>query len=135
MRDSQAKRILFTELRRGPLTEVEASLWPAGLRAEMIREGVVRKLEDGGLALVNAVGYASNSDRPSTIPPPNQSGTMPAVHVTLPTLTGRVPQDALDYLDSIADAGESRSETLRRVMAEVVTKGIGRKTRSKAAGQ
>lgn len=129
MRDQQAKLILFNELRRGPLSGVEASLFPVRLRSELVREGVAKTRDDGGLELANPTTYSSTT--PATIPPPSQSGTMPAV--TMPTLTGRVPQEALDYLDALRDGNESRSDVLRRVMLEVVERGVGRK-RAKVVG-
>lgn len=123
MRDSQAKRILFTELRRGPLTEVEASLWPAALRSEMIREGVVRRRDDGGIELANPTTYSSTSP-PASIAPPSQSGTMPAV--ALPTITARVPQEVIDYLDTIREENESRGGAIRRLLGAAVERGLGK---------
>jgi hypothetical protein len=128
MRDSQAKLVLFNELRRGPLTAVEASLFPVRMRTEMIREGIARQRDDGGLELANPTTYSGST--PTTIPPPSKSGTMPAVSVpALPTLTARVPQEDLDYLDSLGYP--SRSDAARAVMQEVVSRGVGRK-RAKA---
>lgn len=128
MRDSQAKLVLFTELRRGPLGPVEASLFPVRMRSELVREGIAKARDDGGLELVNPTTYSGQT--PATIPPPSKSGSMPVVTPpALPTLTARVPQEALDYLDSLGYP--SRSDAARAVMQEVVSKGVGRKrTRS-----
>src|SRR5688572_16488667 len=110
MRDTQAKLVLFNELRRGALSEVEASLFPARLRAEMIREGIVRRRDDGGLELVNPTTYSGPT--PTSVPPPSQSGTMPAV--TMPTVTARVPQEVIDALDALGL--ESRGAAIRHAL-------------------
>lgn len=123
MRDNQAKLILFNELRRGPLSGVEVALYPVRLRAELIREGIAKTREDGGLELVNAAS-------PSSVPPaPSKSGTMPAVSpATMPTLTSRVPLEVLAYLDGLGY--DSRSDAARAVMLEAVSKGLGKKRKA-----
>jgi hypothetical protein len=130
MRDTQAKRILFNELRRGPLSGVEASLYPSRLRADLVREGIARRTADGGLELANPTTYTQRA--PSSAPPPptpHESGTMPAVSAGMQTLTVRVPQAALDMLDALAEqSGQTRSEVLRDILER--TGGAGLRKRA-----
>jgi hypothetical protein len=125
MRDSQAKLILFNELRRGPLTEVEASLFPVRLRADLIREGVARKRDDGGLELANPTTYTGRTSEPPaapvTTPPP---ASVPA-HESMTTLTVRVPQEYLDLLDAI---GPTRSDALRGILKRATGSGLRKRT-------
>lgn len=128
MRDSQAKLVLFSELRRGPLTEVEASLFPVRMREDMIREGIIKRLPDGGIELVHATGYSRTapSDRPTPVPPESLAPP-PGL---MPTITARVPQEVLDYLDSLGC--ESRGAAVRLVFARVLSARSGTR---KASGQ
>lgn len=130
MRDSQTKLVLFNELRRGPLTGIEASLFPVRVRTELVREGIAKTSDDGGLTLVNPTTYTGTT--PPTIPPPasGESGTM--VVATLPTLTARVPQEVLDYLDGLGFT--SRSIAAREVLVEAVAKGLGKPANLRKAG-
>lgn len=134
MRDTQAKRILFNELRRGPLSGIEASLYPSRLRAEMVREGIARRTADGGLELTNPTTYTQRA--PSSAPPPpptpHESGAMPAVSVGMQTLTVRVPQAALDMLDALAEqTGQTRSDVLRDILERAAGGGL----RKRAGGR
>lgn len=123
MRDSQTKLVLFTALQRAPMTEVEASLFPVRLRNELIAQGIAKRLPDGGIALVNDTGYSS---RTRSEPPPAPSVTPPAL---MPTITARVPQEVIDYLDSLQL--ESRGAAVRAVFAGVLSAKSGTR---KAAG-
>ncbi len=125
MRDTQAKRILFNELRRGPLSEVEASLFPSRLRADMVRDGIARRRPDGGLELTNPTTYTGPT--PSEPPAPSESGTMPAVTGGMQTLTVRVPQTYLDLLDSLAaESKKNRSEVLRDIIERASSRPVRR---------
>lgn len=111
-----AERAVYERLRKGPLNSGEASLFTRQISA-LIAARIARRTDAGGVELVNPTQYAGPVE-PSSMPPPAESGTMPAV--ALPTITARVPQEAIDYLDSLGL--QSRGAAVRAVFAEVLAK-------------
>ena len=116
-----AERAVYEILRRGALNEGEASLYLRQVSA-LVKAGVARRREDGGVELVNAGSYAGVT--PSSVPPP-ASASIPAPTSVMPTLTARVPQEALDYLDSLGHA--SRSDALRAALAKLASQASGQR--------
>lgn len=108
----KAEQALYERLRMGALNAGEASFFSRQISA-LIAAKIARRTADGGVELVNPASYVSIS----THPPPAESGTMPAV--AFPTISARVPQQVIDYLDSLGL--ESRGAALRHVLADVLS--------------
>lgn len=105
----KAEQALYERLRMGPLNAGESSFFSRQIGA-LVAAKIARRTPEGGAELVNPSSYVT----PASIPPPSQSGTMPAV--ALPTVTARVPQEAIDALDALGL--ESRGAAIRHVLAE-----------------
>lgn len=123
MRDNQAKLILFETLRKAPLTEAEASLYPVRLRAAMIQDGIARKRVDGGLELVNAGAYAVQPAPQHTMPPAAVLSTQPP-GVNKPTISARIEHEDLAFLESIESSlNMSRADVIRLIFERARTMG------------
>ncbi len=108
-----AERAVYERLRKGPLLAGEASLFTRQIGA-LVAARIARRTPEGGVELINSTQAETTSP---SVTPPSESGTMPAA---LPTITARVPQAVLEYLDAMGL--ESRGAALRAVFAELLAK-------------
>ena len=112
----KAEQALYERLRMGPLTAGEASFFSRQIGA-LIAARIARRTAEGGVEIINHTQtVAPPAPSGSTPPAPSQSGTMPSV--ALPTVTARVPPEAIEYLDSLGQ--ESRGAAVRKVLAEAM---------------
>jgi hypothetical protein len=129
----KAEHALYERLRMGALNAGEAAFFSRQIGA-LVAAKVARRTPDGGAELVNPASYVTQPPpAPGSIAPPSQSGTMPAV--ALPTVTARVPQEVIDYIDTIREENESRGGAIRRLLGAAVERGLGRAALRKAGGR
>ncbi len=106
----KAEHALYERLRTGPLDAGVATFFSRQIGA-LVAAKIARRTADGGVELTNPAAYITP---PASVPPgPSQSGTMPAM---MPTITARVPNEVIAYLDSLGL--ESRGAAVRHVFAE-----------------
>jgi hypothetical protein len=121
----KAEQALYERLRMGALNGGEASFFSRQIGA-LVAAKIARRTHDGGVELVNPTQYATQPPSAGSTPPPapSQSGTM--VAVALPTITARVPQEVIDYIDAIREENESRGGAIRRLLGAAVERGLGK---------
>lgn len=110
MKEQLAQRAVFDILRRSPLTEAEAALYRRPI-ADLIRQGIARRRDDGAVELVGSTTYASAGSSPPAAPlavsddPP------------MPTISVRISHEDMAFVNACeARLGLSRADAVRTIL-------------------